>query len=69
MTAPRFHVMNDATGLYAARIPAAEPFTQHRKLAASYGLGDAIRHAEELRGGNPAGFRLIAAEFFAEFLH
>ena len=60
-----FYVQDTATGLYAAVIPAARPFTPHYELAASYGLDEAARRAEELSGGNPDGFRLVAVESFA----
>lgn len=62
MTRPLFHIQNADTGLYMAAIPSAHPFTPRIDLAAAYGLEMAARLAEQLAGGKPAAFRLVAIE-------
>lgn len=62
MTCMRYHIQNVATGLYAAAIPSAHPFTPCIDLAAAYGLETAARVAEQLASGKPATFRLVAIE-------
>jgi hypothetical protein len=66
MTAPlQFLIQDTATGLWVAACQCAGPLTPNRELAASYGLDEAVRRAEELGNGNPVGFRLVEAESFA----